>query len=546
MVWRIRATSYDDPVHRRLLPVLCAAALLAALLTACGDGVHEGVQDRAPRGTIDGVVLQPPSSTTTDSTEPEPEPTVVDSTTNSDDTIPTQPGDALFDWHQIDPGIDDGFLTVPLDWNDPSGPTTTLYLVRHRAVDPAQRIGTLLVNPGGPGYGGSGLAYDAESTYGQDLLDRFDIIGWDPRGTGYSDPTVNCIDDYDRYVGIDTSPDTDAERALLVDRATEFAQACATKNRSLLAHVGTADTARDMNAIREALGEKTISYFGFSYGSELGATWATLFPDTVRAMVIDGAADPTVDYFEQNVQQAAGIEAAFDDFLARCSADSSCAFHNGGDAEGAFDRLNTVADRDPIATTAGRPAVTQGVLATAVAQAMYDEAAWPELERALADLQDGDGMPVLGLYDHYYGRQDGTWDDSLEAYFAINCLDDPGSTSPDALFARQRELSAAAPRLGRTWLGELIMCSVWPGDPAPPVRITGKGAGPILVVGTTGDAITPLTATRHMAEALEDGHLVVVDAVQHTGYGVNPCVGRTVDDYLVDPTAPLNDEMDCT
>jgi pimeloyl-ACP methyl ester carboxylesterase len=542
MSWRIRATSYDDPVRRRLLPVLCAAVLVAA----CGDGVHEGVQERSPRGTIEGVVLAPPESVETSAPTTTPDTDAPSTTDSVPDTAPRQPGDDVFRWHSVQDGVDDGFIDVPLDWSKPKGDQITLYLVRHRAVDTAHRIGTLLVNPGGPGYGGSGLAYDAESIYGQDLLDRFDIIGWDPRGTGYSDPTINCIDDYDKYVGIDTSPDTDAERTLLVDRSTEFADACATKNTVLLPHVGTADTARDMNAIREALEEPTISYFGFSYGSELGATWATMFPDTVRAMVIDGAVDPTVDYFEQNVQQAAGIETAFDQFLARCSDDTACAFHNNGDAAGAYDRLSAQADRDPVRTEAGRPSVTQGVLATAVAQAMYDEAAWPELEQALADLQDGDGTTVLGLYDHYYGRQDGRWDDSLEAYFAINCLDDPGSTGPDQLFARERELAAAAPRLGRSWLGELTMCSVWPGDPAPKVTITGKGAGPVLVVGTTGDAITPLASTRRMAAALEDGHLVVVDAVQHTGYGVNRCVDSTVDGYLVDPTAPLLDEIDCT
>ncbi len=541
MLSRIRATSYDDPVRRHLVPLVCVGALLAG----CGDGVHEGVQERFPRGTIDGVVLAPPESVASSdsSTTTEPPDTTPETTA---ETVPSQPGDDLFDWHPLTTEVDDGFLDVPLDWSKPEGDQITLYLVRHRASDPAHRIGTLLVNPGGPGYGGSGLAYDAETTYGQDLLDRFDIIGWDPRGTGYTDPRIDCIDDYDRYVAIDTSPDTPDERALLVDRATEFATACQTKNPTLLAHVSTADSARDMNAIREALQEPTISYFGFSYGSELGATWATMFPDTVRAMVIDGAADPTVGYFEQNVQQAAGMEAAFDRFLARCSDDPTCAFHNDGDAEGAFDRLAAQADATPLRTTIGRPSVTQGVLDTAVAQAMYDEAAWPELEQALSDLQDGDGNPVLRLYDHYYGRRDDTWDDSLEAYFAINCLDDPGSTDPADLFAREQQLAAAAPRLGRAWLGELAVCSVWPGDPAPPVAITGKGAGPIVVVGTTGDAVTPLASTRHMAEALEDGHLVVVDAVQHTGYGVNRCVDDTVDGYLVDPSTPLRDEIDCT
>jgi hypothetical protein len=176
---------------------------------------------------------------------------------------------------------------------------------------------------------------------------------------------------------------------------------------------------------------------------------------------------------------------------------------------------------------------------------MYDQGYWPQLEQALADLQAGDGQGVLDLYDDYYGYVGDGWDDALEAYFAIGCLDDPGSTGPDDLYSHEAEFAAAAPRLGRGWMAELTFCSVWPVPPATPVIITGKGAGPIVVVGTTGDPATPLSGTRNMANALEDGHLVVVTADQHTGYGVNSCVDEAVDGYLVDPAAPLDDEIIC-
>ena len=542
---RIRATSYDDPVRRIALVLVSCSALLVA----CGDGIDEGAnQGRGTRGTIDGVVLRPPESVDiTDppaTTDPFPDFEFPDDTTPD---LPPQPGDAVFGWQSFGDGLEDGYLEVPLDWDDPDGDTISLYVVRHRAVDTDRRIGSLLVNPGGPGFGGSGLAYGADSIYGQDVLDRFDIVGWDPRGTGYSEPYVDCIDDYDTYFALDSSPDTDAERTELVDGARDFADACARKNGDLLAHLSTADTARDMNAIREALEEDRISYFGFSYGSELGATWATMFPDTVRAVVLDGAVDPTVDYFHQNVQQAAGFEAAFDTFLAQCAAEPACAFHNDGDPAGAFDELHAAIETRPYdGDDPTRPRVTDGVLVTAIAQSMYDQAMWPELEQALADLQAGDGTAIIELYDLYYGYSDGSWDDGLEAYFAIGCLDDPGSTGPDDLFAKEAELAAAAPRLGRSWLGELAICSVWPEPPVSPVVITGAGAGPILVMGTTGDPATPLDGTRRMAQALEDGHLVVVAADQHTGYGVNRCGDTVVDAYLVDPTAPLDDEIDCT
>ncbi|MBI4883017.1 MAG: alpha/beta fold hydrolase [Actinobacteria bacterium] len=516
------------------------AVLVCLVAAGCGDGIDEGANEgRGERGTIDGVTLDTPRPD--DSTDD----TVGGG--GSDDTPDTIAAtDDPFEWNEVGDGIEEGTLDVPLDYDDPNGASITLYVVRHRAVDPARRIGTLLVNPGGPGYGGSGLAYSADGIYGQELLDRFDILGWDPRGTGFSAPAVDCIDDYDRYFGLDSSPDTNAEREALIDAGTDFGEECASSVGEVLPHLGTADSARDMDAIRRALREPAISYFGFSYGSELGATWTTMFPETVRAAVLDGAIDPTVGYLQQNIQQAAGFEATFDEFLRQCSADTGCAFHNDADAATAFDELSADIDAHPLTVDRDRTEVTQAVLFTAVADAMYDQSYWPSLELALADLQDGDGQGVLDLYDDYFGYLSGQWGDELEAYFAINCLDDPGSTGPDDLFSHEDEFAAAAPRLGRGWMAELVFCSVWPVPPAAPVAITGAGAGPILVMGTTGDPATPLAGTRRMAQALQDGHLVVVEADQHTGYGVNNCGDSTVDDYLVDPTMPLADEIDCT
>ncbi len=538
------AGSYDDRVRRLPLAALVGGLLLT---TACGDGIDEGAnQGRGTRGTIDGVVLHTvPPAGPTESATTAPAPT---DDTGTDDTGTSRPdpiGDP-FEWTEIGPGLEEGYLEVPLDHSDPSGDTILLYAVRHLAADPAHRIGTLLVNPGGPGYGGSGLAYGAADIYGADLVDRFDIVGWDPRGTGYSEPTVDCIADYDRFFAVDSSPDTPEEHQQLVDLGREFGAGCQEANGDLLPHLSTEDSARDMDAIRRALGEDTISYFGFSYGSELGATWATLFPHTVRAAVLDGAVDPTVPYLQQNLQQAAGVETALAAFLAECSGDDRCAFHNGGDAEGAFDDLDSQIDTEPVpGPTPGRPDITPGVFTTAVAQAMYDENYWPELARALDGLQHGDGLGILSLYDEYFGYFDGTWDNALEAYFAIGCLDDPGSTGPEDLFSHELDFAAAAPRVGRGWLAELAFCSVWPVPPVEPVAITGEGAGQILVMGTTGDAITPLESTRHMASALENGRLVIVDATQHTGYGVNACGDDTVDTYLLDPTAPLPPETFC-
>jgi len=459
----------------------------------------------------------------------------VDDSTPGTDPAPTGDNFEFADFGSD--GVQVGHLTVPLNYDDPSMGTIDLYVTRHLA-DPAQRIGSLLVNPGGPGFGGSDFAIYADQIYSQTLLDHFDIIGWDPRGTGLSEPAIDCVADYDLYFAdTDITPDDDAEKQQLIDLAMEFTNNCVDKNAELLPYVGTNNSARDMNSIREALGEDKISYFGFSYGSELGATWATLFPETVRAAVLDGASDPDADFVESGLQQSAGFEGSITTFLAKCSANSSCAFNNGGDAEGAFDALMLDIDARPIPTVSGRPDLSRGMALVGVADAMYSERLWPELEQALADAQNGDGSGLLGLYDDYFQRQpDGTYDNSLEAFQVIVCQDDPSRLTVAEDDSTAYDFNVVAPRFAPGTTGSYF-CTFFPAAQDPRVAITGEGAGPILVMGTTGDPATPLQSTRNMAKALQDGRLVIVTADQHTGYGVNQCAYDVIDNYLIDPVA---------
>jgi pimeloyl-ACP methyl ester carboxylesterase len=243
----------------------------------------------------------------------------------------------------------------------------------------------MLANRGGPGADGATLGLDATSWFGSEITDNFDVIGWDPRGVGRSEGAVDCIDDadYDRYFSApDITPDDEDERAQLVELAEEYTAACIDRVE-ILEYVGTNNSARDMDAIRQALGAEQVSYFGFSYGSELGGVWATLFPTTVRAAVFDGATDPNSGPLESTLQQGAGFERSLSTFLAQCSADSQCPFHNGGDAEGAFDRLMTSLDESPLPSAGERTSVNRSVAVLAVAQAMYTENYWPALDRAL-------------------------------------------------------------------------------------------------------------------------------------------------------------------
>ena len=454
-----------------------------------------------------------------------------------------------FTWSECENSEPDSIVTcsileVPYDYEDPAIGSFSLFVKKRSVEDPAKRIGSLLVNPGGPGFGGSSLADDAYYYFSSDLLERFDIIAWDPRGTGESTPAVDCVDTYDEYFGLDSPPDNDEEIQALIDASQQFNDECLARSGEILPYISTEASARDMNSIRLALGEDKISYLGFSYGSELGATWTTLFPDTVRAAVLDGAVDPDSNSTDEGKSQAKGFEQQLTAFLEQCSARVSCKFHNKGNAEAAFDKLIADLDANPLVVSSDRTPVTQGVAYTAIAQAMYSDFYWPQLEAALKSAQLGDGSGLLSLYDQYFQRQDdGTYGNELEAFLSISCLDDPGATSVEEVNSKVDEFVAIAPRLGANFAYG-YSCALWPIPPAPRVEITGKGAGPIVVVGTTGDAATPLESTRKMAKKLEQGILIVVSANQHTGYGANACVTKAVDGYLIDLVVPQN-ELTC-
>ena len=527
------------------------AIVLAVVLSACSAGDDDGSStDDAPATTaVESTDLDADGEATSDDPPPAEgdadEPAVTDGEPADGGAREFVPVPIEFD--RFDDAVDVGLLEVPVDYADPDGPRVELFVARYNAIDQDNRIGSLLVNPGGPGFGGSDFAIFASQIFDRPLLERFDIIGWDPRGTGESDPPIDCIDDYDPFFNeIDTTPETDAERQNLVETAQEFGEACVERSGDILQYVGTNNSARDIDAIRRSLGEDTISYFGFSYGSELGGTWATLFPDTVRAAVLDGASDPNADPLESSLQQLAGFEASLSTFLARCSDDEGCAFHNDGDAESAFDELLQQLDESPLPSDDGRPPVNRDVAVTGIIQAMYSESFWPALEQSLAAAQDdGDGEGLLALNDSYYQRApDGTYGNELEAFQAITCADTDERQTIEETDAEAAEYTAVAPRLVPEGSAGGYTCTFLPESIDPRIDITGAGAGPLVVIGTTGDPATPFDSTVRMSNTLEDGRLVIVEADQHTGYGVNRCVIDVVNDYLID-LEPPGDETTC-
>ncbi len=520
----------------RMVPVVVATLVIAA----CGSETSSS-PTTAESVTTPAAVTEV-ETTVAATTAPVEAPTTVASTSAPvvPDEVPT------LEWTELIDGTESAYLTVPADYSDPDGDTIELKIVRHRATDPANRIGSLLVNFGGPGFGSADSVSYMPFYFDPLLGERFDLIGWDPRGTGMSRPAIDCIDDFDPYVAeLDHTPDDETERQAVIDSAKDFADRCVERNGDLIGVVGTNNSARDMDMIRRALGEDKISYLGFSYGSELGATWATLFPDTVRAAVLDGAADPTADDFEWGLQQIGGFAQSVDTFLSQCSADPECAFYHNGHASMAFDRLMTSLDKNPVPSVAGRPPVNRDVAISAVIQAMYSDSMWPTLAEGLATAEAGDGSILLSLYDEYYGRfEDGTYGNELEAFQVISCADSAERLSIEESDAQGPFFTEAAPRLVPEGTIEYF-CEFFPKAADPRIDITGAGAGPIVVIGTTGDSATPLESTRTMAETLEDGRLVIVEANQHTGYGTNFCVDGVVNDYLVELVAPA-DETTCS
>lgn len=466
------------------------------------------------------------------------------SSTDAPDDPPDSPDDATggggIDWSPCGGQLDCGSLDVPLDHDDPSAGTITLPLVRHNATDPDERIGSLLVNPGGPGVGGLFLAQFADQIYDDDLLERFDIVAWDPRGVGGSEPAVDCVDDLDPFFSIDATPDTAAEEQAQVTAGEDFIAGCVERSgNELLSHVSTRESAMDMDLIRRALGEERISYFGFSYGSELGAVWATLFPQTVRAAVLDSASAPNATGTAQAVEDMVALERVFTAFLTDCTDDPDCAFHSDGNPASAFTDLMEQLDTEPLEVEPDRPPVTEGVLLFAVISALYDDSKWPDLAEALAAARDGDGAGLLDAYDEYLLRlPDGSYGNEFEALLAINCLDDPGPTDHDEVDALNAELEVAAPLLGQ-FQSLPYICADWPvrlDDER--VFVDGAEAGPIMVIGATGDPVTSIESSGKMADALEEGFLVTVDADQHTAYGETDCGDDAVHDYLIDLVVP--------
>lgn len=451
--------------------------------------------------------------------------------------------DQTLSWSPCQGDFECADLTVPIDYQDPTGDTIDLALLR-RPADSERPLGSLVVNPGGPGAPGTTYASQAEQAFRQPLLDNYDIVGFDPRGTGESSP-VDCLSDaeLDDYLAADPSPDTTQEQEALIDWSSKLGKGCVANSGEIAGHVTTFEAARDMDVLRAALDDDQLDYFGASYGTKLGASYAELFPDRVGRFVLDGAVDVSASSHEVNLQQGKGFETALRAYVQDCVDGGDCYLGKDVD-EGLGTITGFLEDLDAKPIDSGDPErpLTEGRGLTGIILPLYASEYWFLLDDALKAGLEGDGSQLSFLADTYSSRNtDGSFaDNSSEALWAINCLDDPWSVGRQEVLKSVPEFERASPTLGRAFAWFDASCAgIDAKSSEEPREIDGSGAAPIVVTGTTRDPATPFEWAQALSKQLDSGVLIERDGDGHTAYNAdNECVDEAIEGYLIDGTVP--------
>lgn len=448
-------------------------------------------------------------------------------------------------WRDCKDGFQCATVNVPLDYARPGGEQLSLAVIRLPARKRSDRIGSLVTNPGGPGGSGVSFVREAGRLFGPSVRDRFDIVGFDPRGVGESNP-VRCLDgpQLDRFFTTDTSPDDGGEIAALQAQGQSFANGCKTRSGPRLPYVGTLNAARDIDVLRAALGDDRLTYMGFSYGTYLGAFYAEQFPRNVRALVLDGAVDPTLSSTDTLLEQAKGFETALRAFVTDCTKAADCPL--GSNPEDALDRITALqrqTDRTPLRSPRGDSRqINETWVTTGIAAALYNKGFWPTLRLALGRaIRERDGDMLLTLADQMLQRRpDGAYSNQMEANMAVNCVDKPNPRDADAYEREVDKAGAAAPHFGEYVMWGGLPCVYWPVQTGQAPRpVSARGAAPILVIGTTRDPATPFRWARALASQLQSGTLLTHDGDGHTAYLGGPaCVTEPTDRYLTGGTPP--------
>ena len=451
-------------------------------------------------------------------------------------------------WEDCRKGAECTEVEVPLDYAKPEGRTIELSVLRVPAREQDGKVGALLVNPGGPGASGVDYAASATTYFNRPILDHFDIVGFDPRGVGRSNP-IDCLSDeeLDRFAAADPDPDDAPEQQESDALLRQFGEGCLTRSGALTRHVSTVEAARDMDVLRAVLEQPRMLYFGASYGTFLGGTYADLFPDKVGRMVLDGAIDPTIGLVKGAEVQAKGFETALRAYVTHCVDKGDC--YLGDSVEEGLGRIRDLLDEtdaEPLPTSSDRE-LTEGLAVLGIWAPLYNRDYWFALDQGLKSGFAGDGDVLLQLADAYLNRgPDGFNDNSSEALYAINCLDRDEWVDPGEVGRYEQRLLEASPTFGRLFAWGLTACGSWSVHSGKtPGALKATGSAPIMVVGTSRDPATPLSWAEGLVEQLDNAVLVARDGDGHTGYKAgNDCVDETVEAYLVSGKVP-GGRVDC-
>jgi pimeloyl-ACP methyl ester carboxylesterase len=439
-----------------------------------------------------------------------------------------------------------GTIEVPVDYAKPQGDRFTLALRKAPATDPSRRVGSLLINPGGPGGSGVEYAQYASFVFSPKVRAVYDIVGFDPRGIGQSD-AVSCLTDadMDRLFSTDPTPDTPAEQKAIRTTADSVARSCVARGGEHALHMSSTEVARDMDVMRVVFGDAKLNFFGGSYGTFLGAIYADTFPDKVGRMVLDSAVSPNQTDAEEMTYDIQGFEASIDAFIDWCVARPDCAL--GSDRAAARGRIADLLDaveRRGLATSKpGLTRIGEGWVGFSIFMCLYSDSSWPTLNRGLAQAFSGRGDILLAKGMSVVERSaTGRYATSsyLQAMLPVRCADWPRSKDTPASLAEQTRLKKAHPLWAKMTGAIYDSCAAWPTPGRTPKGTTlAVGAAPILVIGNERDPATPIGGTKQLAKDLDSGVLLTSDHDGHgTYYAGNSCVDRAVDGYLVQGTVP--------
>ncbi|MGI9157547.1 MAG: alpha/beta hydrolase [Marmoricola sp.] len=497
-----------DKRSSRRAGVAVAAAVALLLAAGCGGS------DTADKGSASKSAGSPssPSSTTS-------------ATTSA----------GRLSWSGCDGSFQCAKVKVPLDYTHPDGTSLGIEIVRREATDPSARVGSLLVDPGGPG--GSGIDFAEGVTLPAEVTRHFDIVGFDPRGVGRSAP-LDCHSHLQEMYDADPTMGDAADRSTYLKVSREYVDECATKEKAVLPFLGTLNVARDMDRIRAAMGDTKLNYLGYSYGTSIGQMYAQLFPKRIRTMVLDGVVNTEQTGLQAADDQAKGFERALTAYLADCKSRSSCPL--GSNPRAKLADMIAAAERKPIpASGADRPA-TPGIVQLAIGDALYSKSAWPVLSAAIAEGLQGNGTRLVQLTDNYLGRKpDSSYGNGFDIYFAVSCLDSTWPRKPAKVFANAKDTGREYPLIGEGLVNDYVRCALWPVRPQPLPALTAEGSPPIVVISTTRDPATPYESGVKVAKRLPKGVLVTNDGDGHTVFAQGKaCVDDPVSKYLVNGTPP--------